>query len=302
MFIHLAATTGIPFPDIDPVMVSIGKLSIRWYAVSYVVGIFLGWWLIGKLDKNPPKKFAQKAYDDLIVWGILGILLGGRLGYVLFYNAGYYFSRPLEIIAVWNGGMSFHGGLIGVLISIYIMCRYYKKKFDSALSKEDAEKLKTKGYDRPMNYLSVMDMLAVVAPIGLFFGRLANFVNGELYGRETDVPWAVIFPGDPFARHPSQLYEAGLEGIILFLIMIFLFYKTALRSKPGALGGAFLAGYAVSRFLIEFVREPDEQIGFLFGTITMGQILCIPMFLIGLYLIFRKNKSVPISDDSRRNS
>ncbi len=267
------ANVGIPFPDIDPVLFSVGGLDIRWYALSYVVGIFLGWWYLGRLDRREPKVMSQKAYDDFIIWAVLGIMVGGRLGYVLFYGLEFFLKNPSQILAVWNGGMSFHGGLLGAMVAAWLMCRRYK-----------------------MRFLSFMDLCACVTPIGLFFGRIANFINGELYGRPTDVPWAVIFPDDPFARHPSQLYEAGLEGILLFFIMLIAF-RSKLRDKTGALSGVFLIGYSISRMFVELYREPDEHIGFLFGSLTMGQLLSIPMILGGIWLILRKNvtKSVVAS-------
>jgi len=255
---------SIVFPSIDPIIFSIGPVSIRWYALSYVAGILIGWWYLGILRKKSPDAISQKAYDDIIVWIILGVLLGGRLGYVLFYNLGHYLSNPSQIIAIWNGGMSFHGGLIGVILAIYLLCRFYRLKF-----------------------WPVVDLLACVGPIGLFLGRIANFINAELYGRVSDVPWAVVFPNEPFARHPSQLYEAGLEGVILFLIMTFFAFRSDLIKKPGALSGMFLVGYSAFRSFIEMFREPDSQLGFLFSHTTMGQLLSLPMFVLGLYLLFR---------------
>lgn len=254
---------SIAFPNIDPVIVHIGPLAIRWYALAYVAGIVLGWWYLIRLNKKEPRILSTRAMDDIVVWVTVGIILGGRLGYVLFYNADYYLSYPMEILKVWNGGMSFHGGLIGVLAAIYLLCR-----------KEN------------LDFIRVMDLVACVGPIGLFFGRIANFINGELYGRVTDVAWAVVFPrGGDLPRHPSQIYEALLEGLLLFLVMSLLIAFTRIRDKRGALGGVFLIGYALSRSVVEFFREPDEQIGFLFGSLTMGQLLSLPMLLVGLSLI-----------------
>lgn len=256
------ATLSIIFPAIDPVIVQAGPLAIRWYALAYVAGILIGWWYIGKLDRKKPKALSQAAYDDFIIWAILGILLGGRLGYVLFYNPDFFFSNPAEIIAVWKGGMSFHGGLAGSVAAIYLMCRRYKLKF-----------------------WPVADIVCCMAPIGLFLGRIANFINAELYGRITDVPWGVIFPGDPFARHPSQIYEALTEGFLLFCIMFFFAFYTKSQTKSGKLSGIFLIGYSIFRIFSELFREPDIQLGFIVGNVTMGQILSIPMLLFGIYLI-----------------
>ena len=266
--IMIFTTPAIVFPAIDPVIVSIGSVDIRWYALSYVAGIMLGWWFLGKLNKLEPVALSQKAYDDFIVWAIVGIILGGRLGYVLFYgNLGYYMSNPLEILATWKGGMSFHGGLVGVIVVMYLMCRVYKLQF-----------------------LRVVDLVAVIAPIGLFLGRIANFLNAELYGRISDVPWAVVFPDHVYARHPSQLYEAILEGVVLFLIMLYFMHKTNARQKAGKLAGIFLIGYAAFRGFVEFFREPDAHIGFLAGGITMGHVLSLPMLLLGIFLVLRAKK------------
>ena len=254
---------SIEFPNIDPVLFEIGPLVIRWYALSYVTGIFLGWIYIIKLNKYEPKILTQKAVDDSLVWVTLGIILGGRFGYVLFYNAPYYLSEPGAILKVWQGGMSFHGGLLGLLAAVYILCRREK-----------------------LNFMAVMDGVACVATIGIFFGRLANFINGELYGRVTDVPWGIVFPsGGVLPRHPSQLYEAGLEGVALFVILALLAVFTKIRHYPGALGGIFLVGYALSRMFIENFREPDAHIGFIIGEFTMGQLLSFPMLLLGVAIV-----------------
>jgi phosphatidylglycerol---prolipoprotein diacylglyceryl transferase len=256
---------AIPFPMIDPVLVEVGPVSIRWYALSYIVGIFLGWWLVGRLNRRRKEPLlSPKAFDDLVMWVVIGIMLGGRLGYVLFYNSGYYFSHPHEMLAVWKGGMSFHGGLIGVIVTMLWFCR--RKK---------------------IHYLALMDMLACAAPIGLCLGRIANFINGELYGRmaSENVAWAVVFPGDAFARHPSQLYEAALEGLVLFVVVNLLAFRTMLLEKAGGVSGVFLLGYALARSFVEFYREPDPQLGFLFAGVTMGQVLCVPMAVVGIMLL-----------------
>ncbi len=262
---------AIAFPDIDPIIFEIGPLAIRWYALSYVAGILLGWLYIAKLDRLEPKAFNQKAYDDFIVWAVLGVLLGGRIGYVLFYNFSYYLTNPIDIVKIWHGGMSFHGGIIGAITSLYLMCKKHK-----------------------LNFLRVTDLVACAAPIGLFFGRLANFINAELWGRfaSEDLPWAVIFPGETYPRHPSQLYESALEGAALFFILAYAAYRTKAQTRAGILSGIFLCGYALFRSFVEFFREPDIQIGYIMEFFTMGQILCLPMLLIGIYLISISKKNV----------
>ncbi len=251
---------------IDPVLIQLGPIAIRWYALAYVAGILLGFQYIKSLNKqSAPGIFSEKGLDDLVFYAVVGIIIGGRLGYVLFYNAPYYVENPAEIVAIWQGGMSFHGGLIGATVAFY---RFSKRHY--------------------VPFLSVMDYIACAAPIGLFFGRIANFINGELYGRVSDVNWAVVFPnGGSMPRHPSQLYEALLEGALLFIIMALLWHRTALRRKRGCMAGIFLVGYGLSRFAIEFFREPDPQLGFLFAGATMGQLLCIPMILLGSWLIIK---------------
>jgi phosphatidylglycerol---prolipoprotein diacylglyceryl transferase len=255
---------ALPFPAIDPVAISIGPFAIRWYALAYVVGLIGGWFyarrLAGRVDLwgklRPPTSLE---IDDLIVWVALGVVLGGRLGYVIFYNSAAYLAQPLEILAVWRGGMSFHGGLLGAILAIVLFAR-----------------------SRRLNPLAMLDLAAVVAPIGLFFGRIANFVNGELWGRPApDFPYAVVFPhAGPVPRHPSQLYEALGEGLILFIVMAIAARRFGF-ARPGLLGGLFVLGYAVARIVCEFFREPDEQLVFLFGGATMGQLLSLPMALVG---------------------
>lgn len=252
----------MPFPDIDPVLLQLGPLAIRWYALAYVVGVLLGWWYVARLDKRGEQLLTQKAFDDILVWAIIGIVLGGRLGYVLFYNFPYYMAYPQEIFMVWHGGMAFHGGLIGVIVSMYLFCRRHKIPF-----------------------LELMDLIAPAAPIGLFFGRIANFINGELYGRVTDVAWAVRFPaGGYLPRHPSQLYEAVMEGLLLFVILWFVAWYSQARKQPGVLSGIFLIGYATARMVSELFRVPDALI---VGDMSIGQFLSLPMLLLGLYLYFR---------------
>jgi phosphatidylglycerol:prolipoprotein diacylglycerol transferase len=258
------------YPHISPIALQIGPFAIRWYALAYLAGVVGGWFLVGKLNnkKSPPVLSAQ-AYDDIMVWAVLGIILGGRIGYVLFYKPDYYLDYPLEALMVWHGGMSFHGGLLGMITAMFLFGRKHKIRF-----------------------FDLMDLLAVAAPIGLCLGRLANFVNGELYGRVTDSPLGMIFPGsDGLPRHPSQLYEAGLEGILLFIILLFIAVRTNALQKTGLLSGLFLIGYALARMTAELFREPDSFIHFLPDYITMGQLLSIPMLLFGAYLVYAAQRS-----------
>lgn len=252
---------SINFPNIDPVILQIGTspLKITWYSLSYVVGILLSWAYIKFLNKD---KISTKIIDDLITYLIIGIIIGGRLGYVIFYDFQYYMQNPIYIIRTWDGGMSFHGGLLGVIIASFIFCKIHKLKF-----------------------FSVMDLLACATPIGLFFGRIANFINAELYGRITDVSWSVIFPGQLEPRHASQIYESLTEGLLSFIILYFLATKTKIREYSGMLSGIFLLLYSFFRLLIENYRQPDEQIGFILYNITMGQILSTPMFISGTIII-----------------
>lgn len=256
---------------LSPVIFSVGRFSLRWYSLAYISGILVGWWYLLKLLAQPGAPMGRRHADDLVFYATLGIILGGRLGYVLFYgeDAGY-FDHPLRILRLWDGGMSFHGGVIGTSLGLIWFARVHK-----------------------LNWLRVHDYVAACVPFGLFFGRLANFVNGELWGRPTDAPWGVIFDGtEPFgipepARHPSQLYEAGLEGIALFAILWFFFWRTGARYQPGKLVGLFLLGYGMARFVVEFFREPDRQlVAFAAKTgLHMGQWLCVPMILGGAYLV-----------------
>ncbi len=257
---------ALTYPNIDPVAIAIGPVQIRWYALAYLAGILLGWaYALYIVKKDEPKGLRPNRLDidDYLPFAVLGIILGGRLGYVLFYQPSYYFSHLSEIPHVWNGGMSFHGGVLGVVLSIIIYSLV--KKF-------------------PM--LRLGDLFAVCCTFGLFFGRLANFINGELYGRPTDVAWGMIFPGGgDLPRHPSQLYEAALEGLLLFGILSFLIHKESIRSRPGIIIGVFLIGYGAARMFVENFREPDSYLGFIVGQITMGQLLCMPMIAIGLGFI-----------------
>lgn len=248
------------FPHFDPVALWIGPLPIRWYALAYVAGFLLGWrYCLHLAGLNNDHRPSREDVDDFLPWVVLGVIFGGRLGYVLFYQFHMYSANPLSILKVWQGGMSFHGGMIGVALAL--ITYPWLKKF---------------------NPLRLSDIVAAAVPIGLFFGRIANFINGELYGRVTDGSFGVIFPqAGPEPRHPSQLYEALLEGIVLFLILHVLMRLEGVRRRPGIVTGMFLAGYGISRFLIEYVRQPDAHLGFVWDHFSMGQILSVPMVLAG---------------------
>jgi len=253
----------MPFPDIDPIIFQIGPFALRWYALAYLAGLLLGVYYMTLLAKKYALNFDKETLDDFLTWAVFGVILGGRLGYVLFYQPGYYFYNPGKILQVWEGGMSFHGGVIGVTVAMIL----FAKK-------------------RKLVLFELTDLVSVAAPIGLFFGRIANFINGELFGRVTDVSWGVIFPmGGPEPRHPSQLYESMLEGFVLFFILHFLFRSKNLRNRPGFMTGVFLIGYAIARMIVEFFREPDAYLGFLFAGATMGQLLSVPMLALGVVLI-----------------
>jgi phosphatidylglycerol:prolipoprotein diacylglycerol transferase len=264
----------IPYPAIDPVLVELGPFVIRWYALAYIAGLVIGWRWCLMLAKRPPLVVTVAAVDDFLVWATLGVVFGGRLGYVLFYKPGEYLAHPLEALQVWHGGMSFHGGALGVVAAIVLFCR-----------------------QRKISILSFGDIIVCAVPIGLFFGRIANFINSELWGRVTDVPWAMVFPnGGPEPRHPSQLYEAGLEGLALFLIINGLERFTKLRFRPGALSGVFLIGYGIARSIAELYREPDAFLGFLTFGLTMGQWLSLPLVIAGLILLLRPQRPLISSE------
>ncbi len=251
------------YPHIDPVAFSIGSLHLRWYGLMYLFA-FVGGWLLGRLRASRPGSgWRAQDVDDLLTFVMLGVILGARLGYVLFYDLPAYFRDPLEIFRIWNGGMSFHGGLLGVLGAFWYFSRTRKKPF-----------------------LDVADFIAPLVPQGLFFGRMGNFINGELWGKPSDVPWAMVFPsGGPWPRHPSQLYEGLLEGLVLFVV---LWLFSAKKRRSGAVAGLFALLYGIFRFAVEFVRVPDPQLGYLaFGWLTMGQVLCLPLILVGIWLIWR---------------
>jgi phosphatidylglycerol---prolipoprotein diacylglyceryl transferase len=252
--------TSFTFPAIDPIAIEIGPIVIRWYALAYIAGLLLGWRCCVLLVRRAPRFMTTEKLDDLLLYATLGVILGGRLGYVLFYKPAFFVAHPLEIVMVWHGGMSFHGGFLGVVVAAFIFARRHG-----------------------VPALLLADLLAVAAPVGLFFGRLANFINGELFGRVSDVPWAMVFPhGGPLPRHPSQLYEAGLEGLVLFVIVASAAFATRARYRPGLIFGLFLIGYGCARSAVELFREPDAHLGFILGPITMGQVLSTPMILAGL--------------------
>jgi phosphatidylglycerol:prolipoprotein diacylglycerol transferase len=282
-----AGSNAIVWSDLglDPVALDLGFFELRWYSLAYLAGIFIGYWYLLKLIKQPGSPMARRHADDLVFYAALGIILGGRIGYVLFYNLSYYLQNPLDILKLWDGGMSFHGGMIGTVLGILYLSRKEK-----------------------LQWLRVHDYVACCVPFGLFFGRLANFVNHELWGAPADVPWAVRFPeiidgmlvvGPP--RHPTQLYEAILEGVVLFAILAWMFWKTQARYEPGKLVGAFTFFYGLFRFLIEFVREPDAQlVGFAQSTgLHMGQWLSLPMIILGAWLMWtaksRRQRVEPIA-------
>lgn len=249
--------------NFDPVAIQIFSLEIRWYSIAYIIGILIGWYLSKKYFIS--KREIREKFDDYLTYVILSIIIGGRLGYILFYNLNYYLSYPLDILKIWQGGMSFHGGLLGI---IFVTIWFSKKKNHN-----------------PFHYL---DIISIVAPIGIFFGRISNFINSELYGTVTNVPWGVKFVQiDNLYRHPSQLYEAVFEGLILFLILL-IFKKRNFLDLPGVISGIFLAFYSLFRFFIEFFRVPDEQLGFIIFNLTMGQVISFIFFIVGIYLIMTK--------------
>jgi len=260
------AEIGIPFPDIDPIAFSIGNfLHIRWYALAYLTGFLGGWkYALHLTNIYTHKAPSRDDIDNLLPWLVLGVVLGGRLGYVVFYNLPYYLDNPLSIPLIWEGGMSFHGGFLGVMTAIFCFTKYHK-----------------------FSFLRLCDIIACVAPIGLFFGRIANFINAELYGRVTTVSWGVVFPnGGVLPRHPSQFYEALLEGFCLLLIMGVLVRNENIRKRSGVLSGTFVLGYGISRFIVEFFREPDLHLGLFYDFFSRGQLLSLPMIFVGLVLIF----------------
>lgn len=258
------------FPDIDPVIFAIGPVQVRWYGLAYVVGILLGWRYARMLVSNERlwpaagPRMTPLDIDDFLLWATVGIVAGGRIGYILFYDFAAVSANPVRALEIWNGGMSFHGGLLGTLIAMLLFAR-----------------------SRGIPVFNLFDVVCAVVPVGLFFGRLANFINSELWGKLTDMPWAVVFPtGGPFPRHPTQLYEAGLEGLLLVAVLAWLIYRRQALKRPGMVAGSFVIGYALSRIFVEFFREPDVQIGYLAGGwLTMGMVLSLPMLAVGLWAV-----------------
>ncbi|WP_046118628.1 prolipoprotein diacylglyceryl transferase [Sinorhizobium sp. PC2] len=266
----------LPFPDIDPVIFTIGPLAVHWYGLAYVAGILLGWLYARRIVQNASlwhkgtPAFTPEQLDDFLLWAAGGIVLGGRIGYILFYDLGSVIENPIRAVEIWNGGMSFHGGLLGTTLAIIVFAR-----------------------KNAIPLWSLFDVVAAVVPIGLFFGRIANFINGELWGRLSSMPWAIVFPtGGPFARHPSQLYEAALEGLLLLALLAYFVYRRKALKTPGLVTGIFVCGYAASRIFVEFFREPDAQIGYLAGGwLTMGMVLSLPMALAGIWAIARARRA-----------
>jgi phosphatidylglycerol---prolipoprotein diacylglyceryl transferase len=266
----LLPLAALPFPKIDPVLVQIGPLAIHWYGLGYIIGILFAWWYAKRLATNEllwlPGQSRPKPddLDDFLVWAAVGVVAGGRIGYVLFYDLQRYIANPQDIVAVWQGGMSFHGGFLGTTIAMILFARR-----------------------RGIPVWTLFDLVGAGVPVALGLVRIANFVNSELWGKLTSVPWAFEFPnGGPFPRHPTQLYEAGLEGLVLFLLLRFLTHRRRKLGTPGFVCGAFVTGYGLARILVEFFREPDPQIGYLFGGwLTMGMVLSVPMVLAGIWVL-----------------
>ena len=279
-----AAQGFIHYSDLhlSPVLVQLGPLAIRYYSLGYIAGILLGWWWLNKLLAQPGAPMARRHADDLVFYATLGIILGGRIAYVLFYDP-WMLSDPIQVLRLWDGGMAFHGGAFGVVLAVAWLA-----------------------WRNKLSTLRIIDYVACCAGFGLLLVRLANFANGELWGRITDVPWAVVFPSadaGPYPRHPSQIYEALLEGLVLWAVLNWLFWKTDARYKPGLLLGVFLAGYGAIRFLLEFVREPDVQLGILPWGLSMGQTLSAPMVIVGLYFIATaKGRRVRVEPIAGRDS
>lgn len=259
---------ALRFPEIDPVAVALGPISIRWYALAYIAGLLIGWQYVKWLTRRGYSQLTALQVDDFLVWATVGVVLGGRLGYILFYRPDILVDDPIAVLKVWQGGMSFHGGMLGVIIAFFAYARR-----------------------QGISVFDISDPVSAATPIGLFFGRIANFINGELFGRTSDAPWAMIFPaGGPDPRHPSQLYQAGLEGLLLFTVMTISLVRWRSDRYRGLLTGIFLAGYGITRLVGELFRQPDSHIGFVGGIVTMGQILSVPMVAFGIWLVLRARR------------
>jgi phosphatidylglycerol---prolipoprotein diacylglyceryl transferase len=265
---------AIAFPNLDPVAFNLGPLEFRWYALAYVAGLLFAAWYMKRLVSFPKlwganqPTMSMKQVDDFFIWSLLGVILGGRLGYVLFYKPLFYVQNPLEILKTWDGGMSFHGGFLGVVIA----CLVWGRKQGITLDR-------------------MLDLGAASVPLGLGLGRLANFINAELWGRPTSVPWGVVFPGETLARHPSQIYEAVLEGLVLFILVRIGTHQFGILKYPGRASGIFALWYGLSRIVVEYFREPDQHIGYFGGFITMGMILSLPLVLVGVWLLIRSRET-----------
>lgn len=264
--------TGLAYPEISPIIFSIGPLAIRWYSMAYLVGIIAAWMLIKRQVKLNNIPLTKENIEDLVFDVTMGIILGGRLGYVLFYGTSVFWEHPLQILAIWNGGMSFHGGIAGVVLALWYFSHSIK-----------------------MPFLKVTDLVVLYVPIGIFLGRLANFINDELWGRVTDVPWAVRFPNGGFLpRHPSQIYEALAEGVLMFVVLNVLWRYKAVKERTGLVSSVFAVMYALMRMGMEQFREPDTQLGFFFNVITMGQILSLPLLIVGVFYMVRLIRTKPL--------
>lgn len=269
------AIAVLTFPNIDPVLIEIGPFAVRWYAIAYIAGLIFASWYMKRLVTNPalwgPAKPSMSVpqVDEFFIWSVFGVVLGGRLGYVLFYKPLFYLSHPVDIVRMWDGGMSFHGGFLGVVVA----CLVYGRRIGTSLDR-------------------MLDLGAAAVPVGLGLGRLANFINGELWGRAGDVPWSFVFPGDELglARHPSQLYEALLEGFVLFILVRIATHRFGALQFPGRASGIFALWYGMSRIIAEFFREPDAHLGYIFGFITMGMILSVPLCAVGVWLLVRSRR------------
>ena len=274
----LLPLAALPFPDIDPVILRLGPLAVHWYGVAYIVGILFGWWYARRLVSDERlwaggvRPMTPEDLDDFLVWAAIGIVAGGRIGYILFYDLARYLAQPLDIFAVWQGGMSFHGGFAGTTIAMILFARR-----------------------RGIRVWSLFDIVAAGVPVALGLVRCTNFINSELWGKLTTMPWGVEFPnGGPFVRHPTQIYEALLEGLVLFCLLRFLTHNRLKLKRPGFVSGAFVAFYGLARILVEFFREPDQQLGYLFGGwLTMGMVLSLPMVLVGLWVMATARRPEP---------